>query len=177
MSAPIDPSELDAITAHYAAAREVERKTTGSALVFRIGREWLAIPTMLFDRVADVSAVHTVPHRRKGVPVGLVTVGGDIVVHLSLGMLLSVAGAEAPAAAQQGQQRLIVLTDARGRLATTADEVWGVYHYDPAQLRPVPSTLARALVSFTVGMLEVDGRIAGLLDGPRVMDALSAGLA
>jgi hypothetical protein len=37
--------------------------------------------------------------------------------------------------------------------------------------------LTRALVSFTVAMLEVDGRIAGLLDGPRVMDALSAGLA
>lgn len=177
MSAPIDATELDAITAHYAAPREEERTTTGSALVFRIGTEWLAIPTVLFDRVADVSAVHTVPHRRKGVPVGLVTVGGDLVVHLSLGTLLSVAGVESSANAQPRLRRLIVLSDARGRLATTADEVWGVHHYDPALLRPVPSTLTRALVSFTVAMLEVDGRIAGLLDGPRVMDALSAALA
>jgi hypothetical protein len=65
-----------------------------------------------------------------------VTVGGDIVVHLSLGMLLSVAGAEAPAAAQPGLRRLLVLADARGRLATTADEVWGVRHYDRGSCAP-----------------------------------------
>jgi hypothetical protein len=70
VSAPIDAAELDAITAYYAAPREEERKTTGSALVFRIGAEWLAIPTMLFDRVADVSVVHTVPHAGRGCRLG-----------------------------------------------------------------------------------------------------------
>jgi chemotaxis-related protein WspD len=172
--------ELTVVTAHYAAPRAEERKATGSALVFRIGAEWLALPTVLFDRVADVSPVHTVPHRRKGVPIGLVTVGGDLVVHLSLGEMLSVSGAIDASAAEpvaNGRRRLIVLTDARGRLATTADEVWGVYHYHHEQLRSAPSTLTRALVSFTTAMLDVDGRMAGLLDGPRLMDALSAGLA
>jgi chemotaxis-related protein WspD len=180
MSASLAADDLAALTAHYATPRVEERKATGSALVFRIGAEWLALPTVLFDRVADVAPVHTVPHRRSGLPIGLVTVGGDLIVHLSLGEILRVTGASDAGAAKpakDGRRRLIVLTDARGRLATTADEVWGVQHYHQEQLRAAPSTLTRALVSYTTAMLDVDGRSAGLLDGPRLMDALSAGLA
>jgi chemotaxis-related protein WspD len=179
MERPLDAESLDAATAHYARAREDEARVTASAIVFRVGSEWLALPATLFDRVADVRAVHSLPHRRKGVPAGLVTVGGDLVVHLSLAALLGVAtdGPVPTAPAAGAVPRLIVLSDARGRLATTADEVWGVCHYHVAQLRPVPSTLSRALVSFATAMLDVEGRMTGVLDGPRVMDALSAGLA
>ena len=181
-SRPIDDATLDLVTAHYARPREDEEKFAGSVLVFRIGSEWLALPTVLFDRVTGAQTAHALPHRRSGMLAGLVTVGGDLVVHLSLAALLGIdADGVAPAAASTQQRapvrRLIVLANQRGRLAATVDDVWGVYHYRDAQQRPVPSTLARALVSYTTSILDVEGRAVGCLDGARVMDALSGALA
>jgi chemotaxis-related protein WspD len=178
---PLDDETLDLATEHYARPREDDEKFAGSVLVFRIGSEWLALPTALFDRVTDVQTAHALPHRRAGMSAGLVTVGGDLVVHLSLAALLGIDGeGVAPTVAGTRQRevvrRLIVLANERGRLATTVDDIWGVYHYREAQLRPVPSTLARALVSYTSSMLEVEGRAVGCLDGARVMAALSGAM-
>jgi chemotaxis-related protein WspD len=177
---PLDDEALDLATAHYARPREEEEKITASALVFRVGAEWLALPTAVFDRVADVQAVHSLPHRRGGMSAGLVNVGGDLVVHLSLASLLGIdadGGTPSGAAGRNDVvRRLVVLADQRGRLAITVDEVWGVFHHHVAEVRPVPSTLARALVSYAAGILHVEGRMVGALDGGRVMDALSRAL-
>jgi chemotaxis-related protein WspD len=176
---PLDTEALDVATRHYALVRDDERAPTSSALVFRIGREWLALPTSVFDRVTDVPAVHSLPHRRGGTTVGLVTVGGDLVVHLSLAGLLGIDGdaqPEARGSSRPAVARLVVLVDMHGKLAITANEVWGVVDYEAEQLRPVPSTLARALVSYTTAMLAVDGKQVGCLDGARVMGALSNAL-
>lgn len=176
VAASADDDALDRATEHYARPRDEAAAPTASVVVFRIGREWLAMPTSALDRVGEVVPVHTIPHRRRGLSPGLVTVNGDIVVHLSLSALLSMDGVPA-APAGPSTPRLLVFGDERGRLAITADEVWGVYHYRAEELRPVPSTLTRALVSYARAVLEVDGRSTGVLDGPRVLDALSAGLA
>jgi chemotaxis-related protein WspD len=177
----MDAGDLDAATAHYALPREGERRVTASVLVFRLGAEWLALSTVLFDRIADVLPVHSLPHRRGALNAGLVTVGGDLVVHLSLATLLGVEAASAvPATDAAGRQvvpRLVVLSDEHGRLAFTADEVWGVYDHAADELRPAPSTLARSLVSYATAMLVVQGRQVGCLDGARVMSALSLALA
>ena len=176
----LDDTALDAATAHYARPREAENVRVDSVLVFRIGAEWLAFPTSLLDRVADLSPVHSLPHRRSGATAGLVNVGGDLVVHVSLAGLLGVSVAAGLSGLEESRRRmvrrLVVLVDARGRLATTVDEVLGIHHYDQERLRPVPPTLARAESSFTTAMLDVEGRTVGCLDAVRVMDALSVAL-
>jgi chemotaxis-related protein WspD len=177
---PLDDSALDAATAHYARPREAEDVRVDSVLVFRLGTEWLALPTPLLDRVAAVSPVHALPHRRSGAPAGLVNVGGDLVVHVSLAGLLGVSAERASSGHDDARRRivrrLVVLVDARGRLAMTVDEVWGIHHHDQGRFRPVPPTLARAELSFTNAMIDVEGRTVGCLDAPRVMDALSVAL-
>ena len=177
---PLDAADLDSATEHYAKRREAEDTRLESLVVFRLGGEWLGLPTSLLDRVADVPAVHTLPHRRSGATAGLVNVGGDLVVHVSLAGLLGIAAAPASDVAGDARrrvvQRLLVLTDVRGKLATTVDEVLGIHHHDDTLLRPVPPTLARAASSYTRAMLIVDGHMVGCLDGVRVMRALSAGL-
>lgn len=177
---PVDDDALEVATAHYARARDDERRASESAIVFRIGSEWLALPTILCSRVTGVQPVHSLPLRRGGAAAGLVTVDGDIVVHLSLAALLGIdpqgAAAVAPRA-RAAVPRLVVLADTRGSLAIGVDDVWGICAYDPARVRPVPSTLTRALVSYTSAMLEVEELLVGCLDGPRVMHALSASLA
>ncbi|MEO8337034.1 MAG: chemotaxis protein CheW [bacterium] len=177
---PLDDDSIAAATAHYASPLERPRTDFSSALVFRLGSEWLAFPTAQLDRVADAAVVHSLPHRRRAATAGLVNVGGDLVVHVSLSGLLGV-DMSSPAADTTGEQRrvvrrMVVLADARGRLAITVDEVWGVHHYTREDLRAIPPTLAHAETSYTTSMLQVDGRAVGLLDAPRVLDALSVAI-
>jgi chemotaxis-related protein WspD len=177
---PLDDDAIASATAHYATAIERPRTDFSSALVFRLGAEWLAFPTAHLDRVADAAVVHSLPHRRRGATAGLVNVGGDLVVHVSLSGLLGVeTAAVADDSANQRRRivpRLVVLADTRGRLAITADEVWGVHHFTSDELRGIPPTLARAPISYTTAMLQVDDHSVGLLDASRVLDALSVAI-
>ena len=170
---PLDDAALDEATAHYARPRESEAARDASMLVFRIGSEWLALSTRVLDRVASVQRVHSLPHRRGGTAAGLVNVGGDLVVHLSLAGVLRLAPSPAVATGGAELPRLVVLVDLRGRVATTVDQVWGIHHYHASDLRAVPQGLARADSSFTNAILQLGERSVGCLDETRVMDALS----
>ena len=178
---PLDDATIDASTAHYAKARLADDVATASLFMFRLGAEWLALPTSLLVRVATPPAVHSLPHRPGAAGAGLVNVGGDLIVHVSLHGLLGIPAditpAGEPVAGKRSTPRLVVLGDTRGPLAITVDAVWGVHHYDPALLRAAPPTLTRAPTSFTTAMLEVDGHMVACLDAVRVMDALSSALA
>lgn len=178
---PLDDATLDASTTHYAQERLADEVAFASVFIFRLEAEWLGLPMSVLVRVAAPGAVHSLPHRRGAALAGLVNVGGDLVVHVSLSGLLGIsAGSASSGEGATGRRivpRLVVLGDARGRLAITVDEVWGVHHYDPTLLRAAPATLTRAPTSFTTAMLEVDGRIIACLDAARVMDALSTAIA
>ena len=177
---PLDDDAIASATAHYASPIERPRTDFASALVFRLGAEWLAFPTAHLDRVADAAVVHSLPHRRRGATAGLVNVGGDLVVHVSLSGLLGVEGGgtadDTASERRRVVRRLVVLADTRGRLAITVEEVWGVHHYTDDELRAIPPTLARAATSYTTSMLQVDKHTVGLLDASRVLDALSVAI-
>jgi chemotaxis-related protein WspD len=177
---PIADNAIEVATAYYAAPREVEDAASASCFVFRLGAEWLAIPMALLDEVVTTRATHSLPHRRGPVKIGVISVRGDIVVHVSLAGLLGIPDdASAPAAAnahRQSAPRVVVLADRRGRVAISVDEVMGIHRYDPVVLRPVPATLGQALVSYASALLAVGDRIVGVLDGTRVLASLSHAL-
>ncbi|CAN5367377.1 hypothetical protein BH09GEM1_BH09GEM1_26650 [soil metagenome] len=170
---PIEDAALDEATAYYARPRESKAERVVSMIVFRLGAEWFALSTRVLDRVAAVQRVHSLPHRRGGAALGLVNVGGDIIVHVSLAGLLRISSSESSLAAIKTLSRLVVLSDARGRFAATVDEVWGTRHFDAVQLRPVPHGVARTESSFTTAILQVDEHSAGCLDETRVMQMLA----
>ncbi|MDW8307886.1 MAG: chemotaxis protein CheW [Verrucomicrobiales bacterium] len=95
---PLWPEYLREQTLHYA---EPRRKTTParlSVLVFRLGWEWLALPTVAFQEIVEVRFIHSLPHRRNGIVLGLVNVRGELIVCVSLGRLLGLeTAAGAPA--------------------------------------------------------------------------------
>jgi chemotaxis-related protein WspD len=173
--------QVEQATAQFAQPRARRVAGTASVVAFRIGAEWLALPTRLFDEAAEVRPVHLLPHRRGGPGAGLVSVRGDLVPHVSLAGLLEIeAGGPAggdEANARAGTPRLLILSSPQGRIAITVDEVAGVHRHDEAELRPVPDTLARTLASHTAAMLQRDERTIGCLDPDRVLAALSAALA
>jgi chemotaxis-related protein WspD len=166
---PVDDATIEAATTHYAAPPEEHAVASASCFVFRLGGEWLALPGALLDEVVETRAIHSLPHRRGTTRAGLINVRGSLVVHVSLAGLLGIDADE--------PRRMVVLADARGRLAISVDEVLGMHFYDPAGLRPVPSTLGRALDSYAAAILDAGGHVVGVLDGDHVLASLSAALA
>jgi chemotaxis-related protein WspD len=49
-----------------------------SMLVFRLGREWLALPATSLVEVTALRPLHRVPHRTSGVLEGLVNIRGQL---------------------------------------------------------------------------------------------------
>ena len=65
-------------TEHFAQKQKLSTPLKTSALIFRIDREWLALPTHAFQEVAERRAIHTLPHRRQGIVLGLVNIRGEL---------------------------------------------------------------------------------------------------
>jgi len=178
---PIADSAIEIATAYYAAPREIENASSAACFVFRLGAEWLALPMALLDEVVAARSTHSLPHRRGAVKIGVLSVRGDILVHVSLAGLLGIPDDDAAPPGVHGHARsaprVVVLADGRGRLAISVDEVMGIHRYDPVALRPVPATLGQAMVSYASALLAVGDRIVGVLDGTRVLASLSHALA
>src|SRR6266404_3734527 len=61
---------------------------TISAVLFRLQTEWLALPTQCLQEVAERRLIHSLPHRRQGIVLGLSNIRGELVICISLGHLL-----------------------------------------------------------------------------------------
>ena len=157
------------------ATRKLEKaRGSDSVLVFRIGPEWLALPTKVFHAVAENCVVHSVPHRRNAVLEGLVNVRGELLICASLGALLGIPRAT-PAQDKGGRAagaRMLVAGHEGTRLAIPVDEVANVARFAEADLKPVPATLSHRGVPFTRGLLPWEGKAVGCLDEERLFREL-----
>ncbi len=182
-------------TAHFARETKLAAPPKTSAVIFRIGPEWLALPTQAFQEVAEGLRtktygpdaglrtrdpgssttgfkLHTLPHRRNGLVLGLVNVRGELLLCASLGRLLGLeVGAEStvrspqasvspagnparqsvetqspgpgtPAAGRLRFDRLLVADWDGQRFAFPVDEVHGVHRFHSEDLHEPPATVA-----------------------------------
>jgi chemotaxis-related protein WspD len=167
-------------TADVAAVRKARAADTHSAVVFRVGPEWLALPSALFEEVADPRPIHALPHRRNEIVLGVANIRGELRVCVSLAKLLKIeAGAEPRKLATRGGRgypRLLVIQREGSRVATPVDEVHGVRRYNPQNLREVPATLAHA-AAFTRSILDWEQVSVGMLDDQLLFYAIDRSLA
>src|SRR5579872_4617099 len=77
-------------TRHFGEPRPAADSKTHSFVIFRVGAEWLALPTSVVTEVADSRPIHSLPHRRNSAVLGLVNVRGELLVCVSLGRVLGV---------------------------------------------------------------------------------------
>jgi len=157
---------LERWTRHVAQAKVVAETDTHSVVVFRIGDEWLALPTALFKEVAGVGAIHSVPHRRNGVVLGLTNIRGELLVCISLREVLGQPAASARKRDKHRatEGRFLVIQHADGRVVCPVDEVHGVRRFHAREQLPVPSTLAKATATYTQALLPWQQKSVGLLD-------------
>lgn len=167
--APVTPDiDRTARTAQEA----VGQATAESIVVFRLGDEWLAVATPVVCEVAIVRPIHSLPHRRNRVVLGLANVRGELLIAVSLTDLLGLHAAPAVSGAGDGRQRLLVLRLGDGRVVCPVEEVSGVHHVTPGALSEAPATVARSSDSYSRGLLTWQQRAVGILDHDRLGRAL-----
>jgi chemotaxis-related protein WspD len=150
-----------------------------SVLVFRVGREWMALPTGTLVEITTLRPLHRVPHRTAGGLEGLVNIRGQLQLCVSLHTILGLEerpptvqpDAEAPTAA-----RLLVVEradGAGGRWVFGVDEVAGVQQVVRSTMRSVPSTVSQSNARMCQALFDWQDRTVGLLDDSRLLDGLA----
>jgi chemotaxis-related protein WspD len=164
-------------TLHYSQEKKSAPVARTSIVMFRIGAEWLALPTTAFQEVAERRAIHSLPHRRHGVVLGLVNVRGELLICVSVGRLL---GLETGAARQEKTRstydRMLVSNWDGKRLVFPVDEIHGIHRYHTSEVQEAPATISHAAVSYTHGILSWRGRTVGLLDADVLFSTLNRSL-
>jgi chemotaxis-related protein WspD len=155
--------------AHWAAMLSqpppAARTHDASALVFRVGREWLALPVALVASVAPLAPVHRLPHRGGGPLLGVVNVGGRLAPAVSLATVLGIDEDDAPlVSGRHVFARLLVLRPQGQRIALPVAELHGMVRYAGAGLLAPAATVGRAPPACVAGVIDAPGVRAGLLD-------------
>jgi chemotaxis-related protein WspD len=163
-------------TEHFAQPRQLTAPAKASALVFRIGEEWLGLGTQAFQEVAERRPVHSLPHRQRGIVLGLVNIRGELLICVSLGHLLGLEGPPRGPGVCRTYDRLLVTGWDGNRLVFPADEVRGIHRFQVSELREPPATLTKSNLSYTQGLLSCAGRTVGLLDAQRLFSSLNRSL-
>jgi chemotaxis-related protein WspD len=176
-------ADPDADTGEYgvdsAAANPADQLAGESCVIFRVGDEWLALPTGVLGEVTAPVPVHSLPHRRHAALIGVAAVRGALLTCISLPLLFGdSASTTAPDAQPESQRaaRFLILGQGRNAIALPVSEVAGVERVAPDALLPLPATLARASARYTRALFEFNGHSVGLLDAGLLRQALTRSL-
>lgn len=174
---PIDAAYLDEWADHFRTPLATTEQVDASVVAFRIGAEWLALPTPMLLRVAPHVVPHRVPHRTARGLRGIVNVGGQLYPCVALAELLGIDadGGSARTGRHTFARLLLVQWEHRAYALPVAD-LHGVVRYAGARVQPPAATINRGVQPYLSGVLaEADMRIGVLepaLLGPQLAKAL-----
>lgn len=163
-------------TEHFAREKQIATPAKTSAIIFRIHGEWLGMPTQAFQEIAERRAMHSIPHRRRGIVLGIVNIRGELLICASIGKLL---GLESTALFKRQIavfDRLLVASWSSQRFAFPVDEVHGVHRFHSADLREPPATVARSGFNCAIGVFPWRNFTVGFLDPESLFAALNRNL-
>lgn len=165
LDAPMTEDHWQRWTAHIAAAQPQPDHDSLSLVLFRVGSELFALPTGVFDEIADLRPIHSLPQRRGGLVLGVCNVRGELRVCLSLQRMLGIETAPVATRSRQLQEsRLMVLRFGASRAVLPVDAVLGIERVPQRALQPLPSTLAKASAAYSRALFPWQQRAVGLLD-------------
>lgn len=149
-----------------AAPEPVKPHHDRSALSFRVGREWLALPAHCVAGVAPLGPAHRIPHRTGGALLGLVNVDGRLLPAVTLAHVLGLDDAPAAPSGRHVFARQLVFEWHGVTVALPVAEVDGLVRFAATDLQAAPTTANRA--GALTGVLPMAGKHIGLLDPDRL---------
>jgi chemotaxis-related protein WspD len=179
LNRPLPPDYRQERAEHYAQQKAITRPARVSVVVFRLAAEWFALPTMAFQEVAEHRVMHSLPHRRQGLALGLVNVRGELIVCASVARLLGLKDSEDLLGTRPGQRTsaLLLITNWENhRLALPVEEIANVQRFHMEELQEPPATIAKSSRTFTHGVFVWRKRTIGLLDPQSLFTALNRSL-
>ena len=176
LNRPLPPDYRAERTAHYAARKKLTTPARLSVVVFRLETECFALPTQVFQEVAERRPQHSLPHRARSLALGIVNVRGELLVCASLARLLGVVEAK-PRNRRSQLDRLLVAAWNGQRVAFPVDEVFGIHRFQQDEVREAPSTVARSTLTYTRGVIVWRERPVGFLHAESLFAALNRSLA
>ncbi len=163
-------------TERFAQEKESAEPKKTSTVLFRVNAEWLGLPTSALQEVAERRRIHSLPHRQKGIVLGLVNVRGELLISISLGHVLGLEGMASHERLRTCYGRLLVTSWDGSRFAFPVEEVHGTHWFDLEELKTPPATVTKSKASFAEGILHWRGRSVGFLDAHSLFSSLSRNL-
>lgn len=161
---------------HFSQRKKLLAHTNASAVLFRLGAEWFALPTEVLQEVAERRRIHSLPHRRQSIVLGLANVRGELLICVSLGHLLGLEKLPSRELLRTSHDRLLVIQREGARLVFPVDEIPGTQRFNLQDLVPVPATVAKSNASYSKGLLYWKERPVGYLDAQLLFAALNRSL-
>jgi chemotaxis-related protein WspD len=177
MDRAVDDAYLREWAEHFRAPLATEETVDASAVAFRVGAEWLALPTAMLLRVAPHALPHRVPHRGARGLRGIVNVGGQLYPFVSLSDLLGIDadGGSARTGRHTFARLLLVQWESRAYALPVAD-LHGIVRYGAGRVQSPAATINKGVQRYLSGVLAEGELRIGLLDvallGPQLARAL-----
>jgi chemotaxis-related protein WspD len=164
---PVGAGYREQWAVHFRQPRALRAAADSAALVFRVGREWLALPAAIIDSVAPEAPGHRLPHRSGGGLLGVVNVGGKLYPQVALATLLGIdAGVAAGGAGRHVFARLVVVRWENQAFALPVADLHGIVRYAAGALAAPAATINKGLVRYLTGVLTEADMHIGVLDAP-----------
>lgn len=143
-----------------------------SVLIFRLGVEWFGLSAKLFREVTQTKTIHTVPHRSNQIFLGVVNVGGELLLCISLRHLLGLGTTDSQLK-NAGKpthltpvvyQRMIVMAKDGNSWVFAADEVYGIERLNVQELQNTAGVNAKSNGVYTQALIKWKDGLINLLD-------------
>ncbi|HMF69488.1 MAG TPA: chemotaxis protein CheW [Phyllobacterium sp.] len=172
-------NHFDDWTRHVAQTKSAMEDETQSVVVFRLGPEWLALPTTVFREIVNIRPIHSLPHRSNEIVLGLTNIRGELLVCISLHQILRLNKTAEPNKdnPRAANPRMLFMQHGDRRVVCPVEEVFGVQRFSPRELMAPPATLAKAPTTYTKAVLAWNKETVGLLDEHLLFHSVNRGLA
>lgn len=150
-----------------------------AVVIFRIKREWLALPAQFFKEITLSSSIHTIPHRSNQILLGLVNIRGELQMCVSLAHLLTLetppteTSSPGRSISSIAQPRMMVLEREGERWVFPVDEIHGVQRLHFNELKPAPMNVAKSTNTYTKGLISWQDTHVSLLDDELLLYTLT----
>jgi chemotaxis-related protein WspD len=173
LSRPLPAGYRQESTARLAHQRTRPEPSTSSAVVFRIAKDWLAIPTRVLQEVAERRQLHSLPHRRGGIVLGLANIRGELLVCVSLAHFLELENTASRETLRATYHWLLAVNWEGERCAFPVHEVHGPYRLPFQELNRSAASLARSKSVYTPNLIHWEQRTVGLLNPQALFPGLN----
>ncbi|MDP8223945.1 MAG: chemotaxis protein CheW [Candidatus Lernaella stagnicola] len=176
---PIPPEYREQWTTLLAqdAVEQTKAQAMASVLVFRLGEQWLALPTHLIQSVSRTLPVRRLPHRSSRILRGLVNIEGIIRLCASIHPLFEAVADETSGESDVADKSRLIMVEKEGEnWVFPVDEVHGLYHYQPDEMKNSPVSASRTAEPLTMGTVPWRAGQIGLIDEDKLIEALKRSL-